>query len=56
MIIIILSGAHTSVITGGISFPNGGYVNIGKSRDQQPKWVLAGGAEAAKSKRRVKRK
>ena len=39
---------------GGISFPNGGYVNIGKSRNQQPKWVLAGAALAAKTKRRVK--
>ena len=48
MIIIILSGVHTSVITGGISFPNGGYVNVGKCRDQQPKWVLAVAAKAAK--------
>ena len=32
---------------GRISFQNGGYVNTCKSRDQQPKWVLAGAAEAA---------
>ena len=54
MINIILSGVHTSVITGGISFPNGGYVNTCICRDQQWLWVLAGAAEAAKSKRRVK--
>ena len=39
---------------GGISFPNGGYVNTCICCDQQWKWVLAGAAEAVKSKRRVK--
>ena len=53
MINIIYFGVHTSVITGGISFPNGAYVNTCFCRDQQWMWVLAGAAKAGKSKRRV---
>ena len=41
---------HVIVITGGISFPNGGFVNIGKCRDKQPKWVLAGGQKPRKAR------
>ena len=50
----IKSGVHIYVMTGGISFPNGGYVNTGFCRDQQPKWVLARAEKALNSKKRVK--